>query len=89
MFDLNNKPRFIFKFLFTYSVIIKEISFSGFIIPWDNPKRETKMEDVASVHTGSKIDLEMVDYYKHHFDLFEKAMMKQDLNPSNYTLTMK
>lgn len=89
VFDLNNKPRFIFKFLFTYSVIIKEISFSGFIIPWDNPKRETKMEDVASIHTGSKIDLEMVDYYKHHFDLFEKAMMKQDLNPSNYTLTMK
>jgi hypothetical protein len=56
---------------------------------WDNLKRETKMGDVASVHTGSKIDLEMVDYNKYHFDLYEKAMLKQDLNPSNYTLIMK
>ena len=89
VFDLNNQPKYIFKFLFVYSVITKEISFSGFIIPWDNPKRETKMEDVASVHTGSKIDLTIVEYSKYHFDLYEKAMLKQNLNPNNYTLIMK
>lgn len=89
IFNLNNEPKYIFKFFFIYSIITKEISFSGFIIPWDNPKRETKKEDVAYVNTGSKIDLTVVDYYKHHFDLYEKAMIKQDLNPNNYKLTMK
>jgi hypothetical protein len=89
VFDLKNKPIYIFKFLFVYSTIIKEISFSGFLIPWDNPKVETKMEDIASVQTGSKSDLSIDSYKRLHFDLFEKAIRKQGLNPDDYTLTMK
>lgn len=86
---MNNKPKHIFKFLFVYSTIIKEISFSGFLIPWDNPKTETKIEDVASVQTGSKTDLTIEGHKRMPFDLFEKTMKKQGQNPDNYTLTMK
>jgi hypothetical protein len=89
VFDLNNKPKYIFKFLFVISAMTKEISFSGFIIPWDNPERETKIEEIASVYSGSKIDLTMDKYYKYHFELYEKAMLKQELNPNNHTLKMK
>src|SRR5690606_10362279 len=89
VFDLNNKPKYIFKFLFVYSTIIKEISLSGFLIPWDNPKTVVKMEDAATVHTSSKTDLTISSYKTLHFDLFEKAMKKQGQNPKNYTLTMK
>jgi hypothetical protein len=89
VFDLNNKPKYTFKFLFVYSVITKEISFSGFIIPWDNPKRQTQRNEIASVRTGSKIDISVVEYKKYHFELYEKAMTIQNVNPNNHTLSIK
>ncbi len=88
VYDVNNEPKYIFKFLFVYSTVIKEVSFSGFIIPWENPKIQTKREEVASVYTGSKIDLTINEYKSFHLDLYEKAMNKKGLNPNLYKLSM-
>ncbi|ASV31487.1 zinc ribbon domain-containing protein [Maribacter cobaltidurans] len=87
VFDRNNQPKYIFKFLFVFSKIIKEISFSGFIIPWDNPKTEPNMDKVASIHTSSKIDLTINEYEKFHTELFKKSLEKHGLNPTEYKLS--
>jgi len=87
VFDLNTRPQYIFKFLFVYSVIIKEISFSGFLIPWDNPKAGINPNDVTSLHTSSKIDLTISEYQNFHSELFLKALEKKGLNPAEYKLS--
>lgn len=89
VFDQNNKPKYIFKFLFIFSVITKDISFCGFIIPWDNPKRETKPEEIVTIYTEFKRDLPDVEYRKYHNDLFQESMLKYGLNPNIFTLTMR
>ena len=43
--------------------------------------------DVASIHTTSKIDLTISEYQNFHSELFLKAMEKKGLNPIEYKLS--
>jgi hypothetical protein len=80
IFDLQNEPQYIFKFLFGYNASIKDISLTGYIIPWSNPKEQVTMEIVYTINTGKSTDLTIEKYRELHLDVFKNAMVKKELN---------